>query len=53
MNTTLMILGCCNVVIFLDSVKKHGYKRNYVAYLNLILGLFLIIASVTFLNHGE
>ncbi len=51
MNTTFLIIGCCNIAIFCGSVKKNGSKRNLVAYLNLILGLFLIIASFTIFKH--
>ncbi len=53
MNNTLLIIGLCNIVIFCGSIRKNGSKRNFVAYLNFILGLFLIIASFTFFNHAE
>lgn len=51
MNTTFLIIGCCNLAIFFGSLKKSGNKRNIVAYLNLILGLFLIVSSFTFFKQ--
>lgn len=45
MDTSFFIIGCCNVVIGCCSLKKNGSKSNFVAYLNLMLGLILIIGS--------
>ncbi len=47
MNTTFFIIGCCNIAIGCGAVRKNGRKRNLIAYLNLILGLMLIIFSFT------
>lgn len=53
MNTFFLIIGLCNIAIFCGSVRKNGSKRNIIAYLNLILGLFLIISSFTIFKHAE
>lgn len=53
MNTTLLILGICNVVLAGGSMKKNGTKRNYVAYLNLLIGLLLIVFSFTIFAHNK
>lgn len=52
MNSTLFTLGCCNVVIYFGSVRKNGSKGNLIGRLNLIFGLLLIVASLTFFNHS-
>ncbi len=53
MNTAFFIIGCCNIAIGCGSLRKNGIKRNLIAYLNLILGLLLIIFSFTIFNHVE
>lgn len=53
MNTVFWIVGICNIVIFCGTVRKNGGKRNIFSYLNLMLGLFLIISSFTLFKHLE
>ena len=53
MNTTFLIIGCCNIAIGCGSLKKENSKRNIVAYLNLILGILLIILSFTLFKNAE
>lgn len=53
MNTTFLIIGCCNIAIGSASLKKGNRKQNIVAYLNLILGVFLIISSFTFFKDVD
>ncbi len=45
---TFTIIGLCNIVIGCASIKRSGSKRNIIAYLNLILGLLLIIYGTLF-----
>ena len=45
MNTTFFIIGCCNIAIGYCSIKKNCSNSKYIAYLNLMLGLILIIGS--------
>lgn len=53
MNTTFFIIGCCNIAIGCGSIKKNGMRGNLIAYLNFLLGLFLIVFSFTISKHGE
>ncbi|WP_301348542.1 hypothetical protein [uncultured Muribaculum sp.] len=52
MNSTFFIIGCCNIAIGCSSLRKNGNKRNIIAYLNLLLGIFLIISSFTIFKHA-
>ncbi len=51
MNATFFIIGCCNIAIGCGSMKRNGKKRNLIAYLNLILGVLLIVFSFTLFKH--
>ncbi len=53
MNTTFLIIGCCNIAIGCGSLRKNGSKRNLIAYLNFLLGLLLIIFSFTIFRNAE
>ncbi len=53
MNTTLSVIGCCNIVIGSCCLRKNGNKHNIIAYLNLILGLTCIIFSFTIFMNAE
>ncbi len=53
MNATFLIIGCCNIAIGCGSLRKNGVKRNLIAYLNLLLGILLIIFSFTIFRSAE
>lgn len=47
---TYLIIGCCSIAIGCGSLKANGRKRNWIACLNLALGLLLILLGI-FTDH--
>ena len=43
---TYLIIGCCNIAIGCGSLKANGRRRNLIAYLNLGLGLLLVLLGI-------
>ncbi len=53
MNTTFLIIGCCNIAIGCGSFRKNGIKGNLIGYINVLLGITLIILSFTTFRPSE
>ncbi len=51
MNTYIFIIGLCDLVIGFAGLKKRGTKRNFLGYSCIILGIFMVIASLTMFSH--